>query len=453
MVTPTLDAEVIVVGGGAAGIAAAARLQSAGVDVLLVEAEEELGGKARSTTVDGTVIERGPNSFQGRHAALWSLLAMLGIEDSVVPLSAASRKRYLVRDGAIHAVEPHPLSLLTTEALTWRERLSVAREPFVARRQNDAEESVHAFFSRRFGSSLTEHVVAAALSGVFAGDIRNLSMPAALPALWEWEREHGSVLKGAMRQRGGRRGTYRLQGGFGRLGAAAAQRLRVRLGVAVAQVELDGANVALSVADGPILSARGVIIATEAHRAARLVADALPSIAATLDAVHYEPLTGVHWRTPASTPMPRGFGMLAAPCEKLFASGTIFTSDVRGDDARLYSSFVGGARGRDRAALDDRALAAGITADLESLGLVPNAVELVHVERWRHAVAQPTFGHAERTAALTRAGMPIAFAGSYLGAASVGDAVTSGFAAADRAAQRLRSARVEAPMEEANRGH
>jgi hypothetical protein len=56
-----------------------------------------------------------------------------------------------------------------------------------------------------------------------------------------------------------------------------------------------------------------VIIATEADRAARIVADALPAIAATLDSVRYEPLTVVHWRAGASTPLPRGFGMLAAP--------------------------------------------------------------------------------------------------------------------------------------------
>jgi monoamine oxidase len=40
------DVEVVVVGGGAAGIAAARRLHAAGVDVLLVEARHRLGGRA-----------------------------------------------------------------------------------------------------------------------------------------------------------------------------------------------------------------------------------------------------------------------------------------------------------------------------------------------------------------------------------------------------------------------
>src|SRR5262245_18087415 len=45
------ETEVVIVGGGAAGIAAARRLHEAGVDCLIVEARPRLGGRA--WTVDG----------------------------------------------------------------------------------------------------------------------------------------------------------------------------------------------------------------------------------------------------------------------------------------------------------------------------------------------------------------------------------------------------------------
>ena len=40
------ETEVVVVGGGAAGVAAARRLNEAGVDCLLIEARSRLGGRA-----------------------------------------------------------------------------------------------------------------------------------------------------------------------------------------------------------------------------------------------------------------------------------------------------------------------------------------------------------------------------------------------------------------------
>jgi monoamine oxidase len=62
------DTEVVIVGGGAAGIAAARRLREAGVDYLLVEARDRLGG--RGWTVPGPVGEAcSEHDFSTAHGA------------------------------------------------------------------------------------------------------------------------------------------------------------------------------------------------------------------------------------------------------------------------------------------------------------------------------------------------------------------------------------------------
>ena len=48
------DTEVVIVGGGAAGIAAARRLHDAQVDCLLVEARPRLGGRACTVSLGQT---------------------------------------------------------------------------------------------------------------------------------------------------------------------------------------------------------------------------------------------------------------------------------------------------------------------------------------------------------------------------------------------------------------
>src|SRR5579859_6955069 len=51
--------DVVIVGGGAAGLAAARQLTAAGSEVLLLEAAPQLGGRIVTDTVDGFQLDRG----------------------------------------------------------------------------------------------------------------------------------------------------------------------------------------------------------------------------------------------------------------------------------------------------------------------------------------------------------------------------------------------------------
>ena len=68
-------ADVIVVGAGAAGIAAARRLHEAGLDVLLVEAGDRVGGRAHSITVDGFTLDLGCGWLHSAKRNPWTKLA------------------------------------------------------------------------------------------------------------------------------------------------------------------------------------------------------------------------------------------------------------------------------------------------------------------------------------------------------------------------------------------
>jgi oxygen-dependent protoporphyrinogen oxidase len=56
------------------------------------------------------------------------------------------------------------------------------------------DESVDAFFTRRFGKPLAENMISAMIHGIYSGDTRRLSMRAIFPGVWEAEREWGSVI-------------------------------------------------------------------------------------------------------------------------------------------------------------------------------------------------------------------------------------------------------------------
>lgn len=71
------DTEVVIVGGGAAGIAAARRLHEAGVDCLLVEARDRLGGRGWTVaTSSGEAIDLGCGWLHSADCNPWSDIAL-----------------------------------------------------------------------------------------------------------------------------------------------------------------------------------------------------------------------------------------------------------------------------------------------------------------------------------------------------------------------------------------
>ena len=76
-----LEADVCVVGAGFAGLAAARRLNRAGMSVVLLEARDRVGGRAHTETLsDGTTIDHGGAWLGPGQDAAYGLAAELGVE-------------------------------------------------------------------------------------------------------------------------------------------------------------------------------------------------------------------------------------------------------------------------------------------------------------------------------------------------------------------------------------
>ncbi len=435
--------DVLVVGGGLAGITAALELHRLGRRVLLVERAAQLGGKAGSTDTSLGSFPTGPTSFNGRYPAFWRLLLLLGLSEEATRLRPASESRFIVRDGKLHGLRPSLFSVLRTGALTLGDKWSLAKEFIwpVPARADVSDESLEALLVRRFGQKTVDHFLAAVMTGIFAGDLRALSAQACMPALVTAEKEYGSVLKGALKamrtsEPGSRTGLYTFARGFGVVGERAAQRLSCSLETELDSLSLDAQGVTLKGRrrKEPVeFRASSVVIATEADVAAGLLGSSLPAAAQVLSEFTYAPMTLLQWaeQVPGDSRLPLGFGYLAAPVEELFALGTLFVGDLLEESPRRFSTFIGGALNPSRAALSDGELLAGFRADLKRLtgGTVGQVMQVV---RWPRAVFQPAVGHAGQMARLrTSLDARVALAGSYFGGAAMKDAISSGFEAAE----------------------
>ncbi|MET8122904.1 NAD(P)/FAD-dependent oxidoreductase [Micromonospora sp. NPDC005189] len=171
-----VSVDVVIVGGGLAGLAAARRLDRAGVNWLLVEAADRIGGRVTTDVVDGWRLDRG---FQVLNTAYPRVPALVDID--------ALDMRYftsgvLVRRGSgLHRLE-NPLrdplaapGTLTSGVGTLADRLTFAalatRYATVSpARLLNAPETTTQEALRRAGLShrLIEEVLRPFLSGVFA---------------------------------------------------------------------------------------------------------------------------------------------------------------------------------------------------------------------------------------------------------------------------------------------
>lgn len=111
--------DVIVVGGGPSGLAAAHRLSRAGVPVRVPEATDRVGGKMRTSYRDGFVIDEGAFFLPTTHRTLLATAVDIGMADEIVPGGFILG---VVRDGVIHDLDGDHLvsSLVRTRLLSAR---------------------------------------------------------------------------------------------------------------------------------------------------------------------------------------------------------------------------------------------------------------------------------------------------------------------------------------------
>jgi oxygen-dependent protoporphyrinogen oxidase len=191
-----------IVGGGISGLALGFRLkyifEKSGVDYSLTifEKSNRVGGTIHSENVDGFRVEWGPNGFLNNEPAMFELIRNLGIRDRLVVSKDASRKRYLLIGGRLEQVPISPADFISSGILPAVGKLRFAMEPLIPRKRDSEDESVASFVTRRFGKLAVARMFDPLMSGIYAGNVNELSINSTLKVFAAFERESGSVVRG-----------------------------------------------------------------------------------------------------------------------------------------------------------------------------------------------------------------------------------------------------------------
>lgn len=414
-----MTTQFVVIGAGIAGLTAAYDLHQAGHEVVLLEGSSRVGGVIYSKRMEGFDLDLGPNSLL-MTPALQDRITALGLEPDILEAASVSKNRYLVKDRVLHALSPHPLKLLQSRYLSWAAKGRLLTERFRAANA-EGEESVGAFFSRRFGKEITEAAADPIFSGIYAGDIHRLSLDQVLPVAAHWEREYGSVTKGILKEKGALKGGRKIinfRGGLQSLTDALALPLgeRLRTNAWVTEILAAGGRFR-------VIHPQGVV------EADRVVYTANPAGFDGIPPIEYASVRTLHVTVPQDAlDLPPGFGFLVPTRENLALLGCIFTSSIFPSKAPggqvLLTVMMGGAHRAKE--LRDRpgALETAALADLKDILSIRGDLRVLHGHTWTAAIPQKNLGYTQVLGALRayeEAHPGFRFAGNAVSGVSVGD--------------------------------
>lgn len=203
--------KIVIIGGGITGLTAAYYLlqekknQSLPIDIVLIEASSRLGGKIQTTIRDGFIIEGGPDCFLERKTSASRLAKEVGMEHELVNNTAgksyvlAREKLYAMPGGAIMGIPTQIAPFVTTGLFSPIGKIRAAADFVLPKSKKKQDQSLGAFFRRRLGNEVVENLIEPLLSGIYAGDIDEMSLMSTFPQFYQVEQKYGSLVLGMKR--------------------------------------------------------------------------------------------------------------------------------------------------------------------------------------------------------------------------------------------------------------
>jgi oxygen-dependent protoporphyrinogen oxidase len=359
------NAKVVVVGAGLSGLACAYRLKQLGIRPVVLERSERAGGVIATIRRNGFLFEGGPQCPRFP-ASVWRLVKELNLESDFVA-GDPKVKRYIFRQGRLHPAPFSPAGLLRTRLVGPASKFRILAEVFHNSHPPEREETLAEFVERKFGVEVLENLVDPVVSTVFLGDCYKMGMESALPALVQWERKHGSLVRGALRVRRskhnaenangsvrppvakGNRGSLRVtdslptlgsfRSGMGTLPERLAEELKPDIcyrSEITSVTELRSGNGSsnsgweIVLRGGTTITAENLVLATPAYVAAEVLRNSVPELARRLKEIEYAPMcvvSSVYQRSQVANPL-AGFGFMIPRREGLATICTFWNSSL-----------------------------------------------------------------------------------------------------------------------------
>ena len=391
--------DVLIIGAGLSGLSAAHFLQKLQpqTNVLILEKSDRPGGAIRSFLAEGFHAEWGPHGFLNNTEESLELLKDTGLINKVQKAPLGDFVRFVCNRGRLVELPQSPPKLLTTPLLSPFDKLRLLADLWI--KPDPADQTIGAWAGKRFGKGVL-HLVDAAVSGTFAGDLNRLSINSVMPGVRDLEIEYGSVLKGLKNKK-------KLAGskpkdlpamlsfpqGIEQFTHILAEKKSIQFNTTVTTIERKD-DTWLVTANGKTFLAGNLIVALPVNASLRLL-ERLSS--PPVSKVPMAKIVNVVMGFAASAQVPRGFGYLAPERENRFTMGAMFSSHMFPGRAPvgniLIEALVGGRRHPERLELNDVEMVEKVYEDISKLMALPDKPWFTKVLRPESGIPQLEMDH------------------------------------------------------------
>jgi oxygen-dependent protoporphyrinogen oxidase len=463
---------VAIIGGGIAGLATAFYLQKRSrdrgqpLDYTLIESDSRFGGKIVTTSVEGFVIEGGPDSFVTMKPHGLQLCHDLNLDEEIIPTNDHLRDIFVLKNGRLIGfpgglrltIPTEFVPFATSPLISPLGKIRMGLDLVIPPRRETGDESLASFIRRRLGHEALDKIAGPMMAGIYVADPEKLSIESTFPQFVEMERQHGSLIK-AMQQakkksplrpnNGQPQAMFNsLKPGMTRLVEALVRQLEgeLCLGQRVVAIKRlpDGFEIKLDRPASEVITAEAVVLAIPAYTAADLVAPFMPELSRLLRQVRYLSTAtvslGYRRSQVKGRPNFQGFGFMIPKSEQRRILACTWSSNKfngrAAADHVLLRAFVGGdEHGHLVETLSDDALRQVAQSEIaEIMGI--RAEPAVHqIFRWIKGNPQYDVGHLDRVAQMEALAGQIPglyLAGSAFRGIGIPDCVKSALATVDQ---------------------
>jgi oxygen-dependent protoporphyrinogen oxidase len=192
----TVMKDVLVIGGGVAGLVAARECAHLGLSVVVLEAGEAVGGAVAAHEVAGLRLDSGAESFAVRGNTVATFLANLGLTDEVLEPNPAGAWLHLppTRQGGAPVSVPlpkagvlgipgSPLADDVRRAIGWSGAMRAYADRLMPVLKIGQERSLGELVEKRMGKKVLERLVDPVAGGVYATAAADLEVDVVAPGL------------------------------------------------------------------------------------------------------------------------------------------------------------------------------------------------------------------------------------------------------------------------------
>ncbi|MFH1005459.1 MAG: protoporphyrinogen oxidase [Bacteroidota bacterium] len=191
--------DIVILGAGLTGLTIAYYLNKAKKNFIILEQKERVGGVINTVNDSGFIYEEGPNTGVISNASVANIFEELSDKCNIEIADKNVEKRYVLKNGRWNALPTGLIDAISTPLFTFKDKLSLLKEPF-CRPGKNPDEDLASLVKRRMGISFLNYAIDPFILGVYAGDPSKLITKYAFPKLYNLEQKYGSFIGGSIKR-------------------------------------------------------------------------------------------------------------------------------------------------------------------------------------------------------------------------------------------------------------